>query len=386
MKRSLLLAAVALIACGPPVVEVDAGFDGGFDAGALPVDAGDEDAGWLDDAGFDAGFEERDAGAADAGELDAGPVDAGGDDAGEIDAGLETDAGADAGVPDAGTDAGTGFDAGSAIPGCAPPTGSDPPFVLRVMAANLTSGNGQSYDPGHGARIMQGAQPDIVAIQEFNYGNNSAAAIRGWVDSTFGTNFSYVRGNGQIPNGVISRHAFVSSGQWTDNSVSNRTFTWARIDIPGPHDLWVVSVHLLTSSAGNRNTEGTQLAGLLNANVPADDYVVIGGDFNTDTRSEAVFTALSSVVVNPSNPPVDQNGDQGTNSSRSKPYDQVLASRCIHGRQTATILGNSTYPHGLVVATRVHTPLRALSPALFGDSGAPNMQHMGVVRDFLIVP
>jgi hypothetical protein len=36
------------------------------------------------------------------------------------------------------------------------------------MAANLSSGNNQSYDPGEGARIFQGLKPDIVMIQELN--------------------------------------------------------------------------------------------------------------------------------------------------------------------------------------------------------------------------
>ena len=60
---------------------------------------------------------------------------------------------------------------------------------LRLMAANITSGNGQDYDPGHGMRIFQGVKPDVVMIQEFNYGTNSAADIRGFVDTAFGTGF-----------------------------------------------------------------------------------------------------------------------------------------------------------------------------------------------------
>jgi len=43
---------------------------------------------------------------------------------------------------------------------------------LRLVAANTTSGTQQSYDPGHGIRIFQGLKPDVVMIQEFNYGDN----------------------------------------------------------------------------------------------------------------------------------------------------------------------------------------------------------------------
>ena len=39
--------------------------------------------------------------------------------------------------------------------------------ITRIMASNLSSGNYQSYDPGHGIRLMQGVDPDIILIQEF---------------------------------------------------------------------------------------------------------------------------------------------------------------------------------------------------------------------------
>src|SRR5215467_14104381 len=65
------------------------------------------------------------------------------------------------------------------------------PSNLRVMAANLTSGSSQSYDPGEGLRIFEGLKPDVVLIQEFNYGANTDAAARAMVDAAFGPNFSY---------------------------------------------------------------------------------------------------------------------------------------------------------------------------------------------------
>lgn len=387
MKRSLVVVVLALVACGPPPVVMDAGADAG-----LLEDAGLPDAGPADDAGAEDAGTGEDAGAPDAGDVDAGDdADGGVDDAGTADdAGTLSDAGADAGTSlDAGADAGLVGDAGTdagLIDGCRAPTGTEAPFTVRVMAANLTSGNNQSWDPGHGARIIEGAQPDVVAMQEFNFGNNSSSALRGFVDDTFGSDFSYVRGSGSIPNGVVSRWPFIDSGEWVDTNVGNRTFTWARIDIPGDVDLWVISVHLLTTSAGNRNAQGTQLVQYLQANVPPTDYVVIAGDFNTDTRSEAVFSTLSSRLVTNGPAPVDQNGNGNTNASRGKPYDHVVASRCIDARATATVIGSSTYGNGLVIDTRVYTPLSELSPALSTDSSATNMQHMGVVRDFLIVP
>lgn len=44
---------------------------------------------------------------------------------------------------------------------------------FRAMAANISTGNNQSYDPGHGIRIFKAVKPDIVMIQEFRYGRNN---------------------------------------------------------------------------------------------------------------------------------------------------------------------------------------------------------------------
>ena len=256
---------------------------------------------------------------------------------------------------------------------------------VRLMAANITSGNLQSYDPGNGTRIFQGTRPDIVMIQEFNYGDNSATAIRQFVNTAFGTTFSYYReGGAQIANGVISRWPIIASGEWDDTQVSNRDFAWARIDVPGPKDLWVVSVHLLTASSSVRNTEATNLVNFIRSNIPTGDYLAIGGDFNTDSRSESCFNAFSQVVSTASPYPADRNGNTNTNASRGKPYDHVLVDGDLRQYQVATVIGGSTFSGGLVVDTRVYSPLSEISPALSGDSGASNMQHMAVIKDFLI--
>ncbi|HEY0094259.1 MAG TPA: pre-peptidase C-terminal domain-containing protein, partial [Archangium sp.] len=257
---------------------------------------------------------------------------------------------------------------------------------VRLMAANISSGNYQNYDPGHGIRIFQGTRPDVVMIQEFNYGNNSAAAIRGFVDTAFGPGFSYYReGGAQIPNGIISRYPILESGEWTDTQVSNRDFAWARIDIPGPRDLWVVSVHLLTSGSGVRNTEAGNLVNYIKAkNIPAGDYLAIGGDFNTDSRSESCFGTFGQVVTTSGPHPADKNANVNTNAGRSKPYDHVLVDSDLRAYQTATVIGSSSFSAGLVVDTRVYSPLSDISPAQSGDSGSANMQHMAIIKDFLL--
>ncbi len=256
---------------------------------------------------------------------------------------------------------------------------------VRLMAANTTSGTQQSYDPGHGTRIFQGVKPDVVMIQEFNYGDNSATALRQFVNTAFGTGFYYYReGGAQIPNGVISRWPIIASGEWDDPRVANRDFAYARIDVPGPRDLWVVSVHLLTSSSSERNLEAQSLVSRIKASIPAGDYLAIGGDFNTGSRSEACFSTFAQVVVTSAPYPADRNGNTNTNASRGSPYDHVLVDSDLRAYQTATVIGGSSFAAGLVADTRVYSPISELSPALSSDSGASYMQHMGVVKDFLI--
>ncbi|NMO19317.1 endonuclease [Pyxidicoccus fallax] len=256
---------------------------------------------------------------------------------------------------------------------------------IRLMAANLTSGTGQDYDPGHGLRIFQGTDADVVMIQEFSYKTSSATDLRAFVDTAFGPGFHYYReGGAQIPNGVISRWPIIAAGEWDDPYVSNRDFAWARIDVPGPKDLWVVSVHLLTTSSGTRNSEASNLVNRIKASIPAGDYLAIGGDLNTGSRTESCFSTLAQVVSTASPYPADRNGNTNTNAGRNEPYDHVLVDADLRQYQTAVVIGSSSYANGLVVDTRVHSPLSEISPALSGDSGASGMQHMGVIKDFLI--
>lgn len=256
---------------------------------------------------------------------------------------------------------------------------------LRVMAANTTTGTRQSYDPGEGLRIFQGVHPDVALIQEFNYGDNSDTAIRSFVNTAFGTGFSYYRERGaQIPNGIASRYPILASGSWTDPRVSNRSFAWARIDIPGTPDLWAVSVHLLTSSASNRDLEAKALVAEVQKAVPAGDYLVIGGDLNSGSRTEACLTSFSAVVSTAAPFPADNLGNTNTSGSRSKPHDWVMPSPNLRSYETAVTIGMHSFPTGLVVDSRVYSPITELSPVMTADSGAANMQHMAVVEDFMM--
>ncbi len=231
---------------------------------------------------------------------------------------------------------------------------------IRVMAANL-NGNTQSYQP-FALRILQGLKPDVVAIQEFNYSNNAASDFREMIDGTFGTNFVYYRepytGSGDIPNGIISRWPIVASGSWADaqQSQPNRGFAWAQIQLPGTNFLYVVSVHLLTSSATARAAEAAALKGLMQANFPANSWMALAGDFNTDTRTEAAMLTFDSYLSD-FPVPADNNGNSNTSQNRNHPHDYVLPSFALTNFETASVFPSHSFPLGLVFDSTVYTPL-----------------------------
>jgi endonuclease/exonuclease/phosphatase family metal-dependent hydrolase len=258
--------------------------------------------------------------------------------------------------------------------------------AVRVMAANL-NGNTQSYQP-FALRIFQGLKPDIVCIQEFNYSNNADSDFRFMVDTAFGTNFVYYReqfnSGGAIPNGIISRWPILASGSWADaqQSQPNRGFAWAQIQLPGTNPLYVVSVHLLTSSAGARSAEATALQTLMQSNFPTNAWVVLAGDFNTDSRTESTTMTTFDSYLSDFPVPVDNNGNSDTSQNRNHPHDYVLPSFAFTNFETATVFPSHSFPNGLVFDSTVYTPLSDVAPVQFGDS--TNAQHMAVMKDFLI--
>jgi endonuclease/exonuclease/phosphatase family metal-dependent hydrolase len=251
---------------------------------------------------------------------------------------------------------------------------------LRLVAGNITSGNFQAYElPG--IRIFRGLAPDVAMIQEFNFEGNTDTDLREFVDQAFGAGYVFFRGTGQIPNGIVSRYPILTSGEWVDTEVSNRRFVWAQIDIPGSIDLFAISVHLLTSNQTERDSEARQLVQNISA-LPGGMYITLAGDFNTDVRTEPCIQTLAPLFVTAAPYPADQQGVEGTNAGRAKPYDWVLASSTLDALETDVVIGGNRFDDGLVVDTRVYSPITDLAPALATDSGASMMQHMAVVRDF----
>ncbi|HUK81818.1 MAG TPA: PKD domain-containing protein [Verrucomicrobiae bacterium] len=275
-----------------------------------------------------------------------------------------------------------------------PPAAAQSNVVVRVMGANLTSGSNQRYETP-GLDIFKGLAPDIVAIQEFHYastttnGVDTPAAFREMIDSTFGTNYVYFRESGYdsgLPNGIISRYPIIASGSWDDPVVNNRGFAWTQIDLPGTNDLYVVSVHLYSGgTADDRNTEALTIKSQIQNTFPSNAWVIVAGDMNTDSRSEGAITTFTTFLSDSPIPTdAESGGNPNTSANRNKPYDYVLPSLAMTNILKAVGLPSHSFSNGLVFDSRVYTPLTDVPPVQSGDSGAANMQHMGVVKDFLV--
>lgn len=275
---------------------------------------------------------------------------------------------------------------------------------LRIVAGNITSGNKQSYDPGHGIRIFQALKPDIALVQEMNYGNNSVSDYKNFAQEIVGTNY-YAVDNKQkcnnnkcnIPNGIVSKYPITDSDSWDDPNINDRALLWAIIDIPGEKDIFAVSVHLHTDPESDQVTAAKlivdEIAKVKEKN-PEKYYYVVGGDFNGDSAvSQNGFGKNNTFYVDGPDP-VDEKGNANTNAGRKKQYDFVLADHPLHGFQVPVVYYSSkdstktkTYDYGFVFDTRLYDQSvldEYFSPADKNDSGASQMQHMAVVKDFLI--
>lgn len=264
--------------------------------------------------------------------------------------------------------------------------------TIRVMASNLSSGNNQRYE-SPGLNILKGLKPDVVAMQEFNYssavlGLNTPAALREMVDDTFGTNFFYFCESGKsIPNGIVSRFPIITNGVWDDVELTDREFVWAKLDLPGTNDLYIVSIHLKASSdstsKGRRANQANNLKGLIQSNFPSNAFVVVAGDCNTYSSDEACLGTFRTFLSD-SAAPADNLGGTNTNAGRSERYDYVFPNFSLNSNVVATVIRSRTFTNGLVFDSRVYSPLSEVAPVVSTDSGVTGMQHMGVVKDFRI--
>jgi endonuclease/exonuclease/phosphatase family metal-dependent hydrolase len=249
---------------------------------------------------------------------------------------------------------------------------------ITIASANLSDNTSQAYDDP-GIRILQALKPDIVGIQEFNY---KAGTSQDLVRRLFGPSFYFVRekGGARLPNGILSRWPITAWGQWEDPYVGNRSFVWATIDIPGPKPLHVVSVHLVQNRAERRAPEARHLLQLIRKQFPADDFVVLCGDLNVNSRESEALAVLTA-WFDDSAQPADQAGNKNTNAKRSRPYDFVLPNPALSKHHVPTTLGGKKFPAGLVFDSRLWNP--PPPPAEWEDT-ARDMQHLPVLKTFRI--
>lgn len=266
--------------------------------------------------------------------------------------------------------------------------------AFTVMAANLSIqlSAGVSFYEDTAGRIFQGLKPDVVAVQEFIVAADPNSR-RAYVDQYFGTNYSFhvesVTNDGQaLPNGIISRWPILQAGEWADTNINNRDFAWATIDLPGPRDLHVVSVHIKATSGSTndpltRLAQATALHDLISTSFPAADYVVLAGDLNLEDRNEAALRALTNLLSD-AHQPADQYFDRDSNSTRSNPFDLVLPNFTLASNEVPTVLAGQMFPDGLVFDGRLWPSLP--SPILPGDTAPTGRQHMAVMKTFALQP
>lgn len=111
---------------------------------------------------------------------------------------------------------------------------------------------------------------------------------------------------------------------------------------------------------------------------------VVGGDFNTRTLEETSLEGFGGVLVLPEKVPADRHGNPFTNGPRKRPYDRILTGEVLAGMEVPVELGGRVFENGLVFDSRVFEPLEEVAPVRAGDSGVKFMQHMAVVRDFVV--
>jgi endonuclease/exonuclease/phosphatase family metal-dependent hydrolase len=252
------------------------------------------------------------------------------------------------------------------------------------VAGNLSSGNFQNYDLGHGSRILQGLEPDLALLQEMRFGNGSERELAGWVRAVFNDPFVFFREKAELPNTIVSRFPIMQSGIWDDPEQVNREFVWARINLPNDQSLLAVSLHWSAKNETRRLSSAKALVVAIEKNLKPDEWLVIGGDFNTRERSELALDELRKVVVIAAPYPADHQGNENTNAPRNRPLDAVYVNEPLQRLSVPVPLGGSE--GGLVFDTRVYPDLEAVPPVQRGDSAVPQMQHMAVVRDFLLKP
>ncbi len=262
---------------------------------------------------------------------------------------------------------------------------------IRFMSGNLTTGNYGNYDNGEGIRIFKALKPDIIMIQEFLYTKGIGELVR----TAFGDGYYYYQGacyleSGCKPNGIISRYPIKPgmTGSIMSPQYEDRAWDWAVIDIPGERDLLVLSLHLHSKQEQAKNYEMDELVEEIETLQKSGNYyLAFGGDFNTTGREKTMEAMSGIAVVDEEKYPRDQKGNGATNAKRENYYDYVLFNEELNAMEVPVVIGDKEYPNGHVFDTRLYTEeeLEKLGEVKVTDSGAEQMQHMGVIRDIRLI-
>ena len=266
---------------------------------------------------------------------------------------------------------------------------------LRIMSANTTTSDAQLYEEP-GMNMFYAMDPDIILIQEFA---KSADDVVSKLKEHFHTDYHYYVGRGGIGNGIIVKGDLKIKETYSMRSVvpsiTDRQYEAAIIDLPGDKDMIAVSLHLYTKCNDENDVKAEQEHPSQLSEYPAvaefiqsilntgDYYVAVGGDFNSKTN-QYVNQHWSSLLATNITYPRDQEGNYNTNAARRWHYDWVLVDPKFQTYSVPTVIGDQEYPYGYVLDSRVQNPLSYIAPVTYGDSSAPKMQHMPVVRDFVI--
>ncbi len=275
------------------------------------------------------------------------------------------------------------------------------PIKIRFTSANLTSGNNQAYEE-EGIRILKALKSDIIMIQEFNFGSNTKNDIKNFVKNTFGTEYQYFRGtptgNGDIPNGIISKYPIIKTGEITDPRVTDRKIDYVEIKVNDKINLMVFSVHLKGQEDDSQITAAQLITQKISEHKKTHTgyYYIVGGDFNGEAsvgnEGFGKFNNKEIMQINFPYPKSEYGNDGNTNRTRTAKLDFILADTNLYQYQISTDycisnLNCKKYENGLVFDSRnysrndLDTYFTEVQP---NDCDAKNMQHLAVVKDFLI--
>ena len=268
---------------------------------------------------------------------------------------------------------------------------------LRLLAANITSGNDQAYEE-EGIRIFKALKADIIMIQEFN----SKTGIDSFVKNTFGAEYTYFRGNprgnGDIPDGIISKYPIIKSGEIDDPRVTDREIDWVEIKVSDKVKLMVFSVHLKGQEDNSQITAAQIITKEISEHKKLNTgyYYIVGGDFNGEASVSnegfGKYNGEDIFVINSAFPKSEYGDDGNTNKSRTARLDYVLVDNELYKYQISTDYCISEgsckkYKDGLVFDSRNYSNSDLsvyFSPVESSDCDVKNMQHLAVVKDFLI--